>query len=128
MTVILDTHTLIWLDTDASKLSPLAVQVLEDPANTLLLSHASVWEMAIKVAAGRLTLTQDLELVLAEQTTLNPISYLPIALDHCLAVRSLPRLHGDPFDRMLVAQAQIENASLLSCDQKVRQYPIRVIW
>jgi PIN domain nuclease of toxin-antitoxin system len=81
--------------------------------------------MAIKVRTGKLILSADLADVLADQTTRNPIELLPITTDHALAVRNLPLLHRDPFDRMLIVQAQIENATLLTADADIRQYPVQ---
>lgn len=128
MTVLLDTHVLIWLDTDAAKLSAKAVDYLTDPNCRLLFGAASVWEMAIKVQTGKLLLTADLAVVIAEQTTRDPIELLPVSAAHALTVRSLAALHRDPFDRMLIAQALADNAILLTADQDIRQYPVRTDW
>jgi PIN domain nuclease of toxin-antitoxin system len=84
--------------------------------------------MAIKVRTGKLILSADLADVLTDQTTRNPIELLPITTDHALTVRNLPLLHRDPFDRMLIVQAQIENATLLTADADIRQYPVQTDW
>jgi PIN domain nuclease of toxin-antitoxin system len=126
--ILLDTHTLVWLDTDASKLSAKAVDYLTDPDCRLLLSVASIWELAIKVSLGKLTLSADLETVVIDQTTKNPIELLPVTAAHALRVRHLEYFHKDPFDRMLVAQAIIEDATILSADPVLRQYPVRIDW
>jgi PIN domain nuclease of toxin-antitoxin system len=126
--ILLDTHTLVWLDTDASKLSVKAVDYLTDPACRLLLSTASIWELAIKVGTRKLTLSADLAAVVTDQTTRNPIELLPVTAAHALQVRHLPALHKDPFDRMLVAQAIIENATILTIDADLRRYPVRTDW
>jgi PIN domain nuclease of toxin-antitoxin system len=119
---------LLWLDSDAARLSPTAVGYLTNPACRLLLSTASVWELAIKVSTKRLVLRADLATIIADQTAQNPIALLPVTADHALAVRPLPHIHKDPFDRMLVAQAITENAVLLTADPMIRQYPVQTDW
>lgn len=128
MRILLDTHTFIWLDTDPTRLSAAAIAVLADPSNTLLLSSASVWEMAIKVGTGKLLLSADLQTVLTDQTTRNPITILAVAAEHALQVQGLPPIHKDPFDRMLVAPAQVEGATILTCDANIPRYPVPTIW
>jgi PIN domain nuclease of toxin-antitoxin system len=128
LNVLLDTHTFIWLDTDASRLSAAARDYLTDPTCRLYLSVASVWEMGIKIHAGKLKLSADLDVVLTDQTTRNPIVVLPVTLAHALAIRALPLIHKDPFDRMLVAQATAENAVLLTADPVLHRYPVRADW
>ncbi len=128
MKVLLDTHTFLWLDGYSSRLSPKAIDILTDPSHELFLSIASVWELTIKVALGKLVLRDDLAVVVQDQTTRNPIQLLPISLEDVMAVRTLPLLHKDPFDRMLVAQARILNATLLTMDPLIRQYPVRTDW
>lgn len=125
---LLDTHTFIWLDTDASKLSATVRGYLTNNTHLLLLSMASAWEMAIKVGTGKLILSDDLAQVVRDQISRNPIQLLPITLDHALAVRHLPSIHRDPFDRMLVAQAMALNAVILTKDPNIRQYPVRTDW
>jgi PIN domain nuclease of toxin-antitoxin system len=124
---LLDTHTFVWWDTDASKLSAKVLAFIQDPANTLLLSVASVWEMVIKYQLRKLTLSAPLASILARQQA-NGIQMLPATLDHVLAVLNLPMPHKDPFDRLLVAQANVENAVLLSADPIFAQYPVQVLW
>ncbi|MBY0512672.1 MAG: type II toxin-antitoxin system VapC family toxin [Gemmataceae bacterium] len=126
--MLIDTHVLLWLDSNAARLSQTAVGYLTNPSCRLLQSTASVWELAIKVSINKLVLRADLATIVADQTTRNPISLLPVAVDHALAVRSLPPIHKDPFDRMLVAQALAENAVLLTDDPVIRQYPVRTDW
>jgi PIN domain nuclease of toxin-antitoxin system len=124
---LLDTHTFVWWDADASKLSANALAFLQDPANTLLLSVGSVWEMVIKHQLGKLTLSAPLETVIARQHT-NGIQVLTATLDHVLAVAKLPTPHKDPFDRLLVAQTNCEGAVLVSADPIFGHYPVNVLW
>ena len=124
---LLDTHTFIWCDVDPSKLSAKASAFIQDPANTVLLSVASVWEMMIKLSLGKLKLNAPLTSILAQQQA-NGIHLLPLALDHVLALEKLPSAHKDPFDRLLVAQANVEGAVLISGDPIFAQYPVNVLW
>jgi PIN domain nuclease of toxin-antitoxin system len=124
---LLDTHTFIWWDSDPSKLSVQALTFLQDPANTVLLSVVSVWEILIKLQLGKLTLSAPLGTILTQQQA-NGIQILAVTLAHVLAVESLPTPHKDPFDRLLVAQTKVEGAVLLSADAVFAHYPINVLW
>lgn len=127
-TLLLDTHTFIWFDVQSTRLSASAKQLIADPKNRKLLSAASIWEMSIKVGNGRLQLGGDLATVVRDQVSGNGIEILPVTAEHALAVQSLPPIHRDPFDRMLVAQAIVENAVLISCDPNLAKYPVTVFW
>ena len=127
MKVLLDTHTFIWWDSDPSKLSSQVLALLQDPETTVLFSVVSVWEMLIKQQLGKLTLRMSLLALIAQQQA-NGIQILPITLDHVLAVESLPSPHKDLFDRLLVAQSNVEGAVLVSVDSVFAQYPVNVTW
>lgn len=127
MKLLLDTHAFIWWDSDPAQLSPAALAALRDPANEVWLSAASVWEMVIKAQLGNLTLQLPLADIVSQQQA-NGLLVLPVTLAHVLAVAGLPPIHKDPFDRVLVAQANGEGAELVSADQVVRQYSVRVLW
>jgi PIN domain nuclease of toxin-antitoxin system len=128
MKLLMDTHTFIWWDSDPSKLSPRAIALCQDRANTLLLSVASVWEMQIKIQLGKLKLDLPLAQIIESQQQTNNIEVLPVALTHVLALESLPAHHKDPFDRLLIAQANVEDAGLLSSDPAFGKYPVRLFW
>ena len=127
MKLLLDTHTFIWWDSDPAQLSPPALAAVRDPANEAWLSVASVWEMVIKAELGKLTLRLPLADIVQQQQA-NGLRILPVTLPHALAVEGLPAIHKDPFDRVLIAQANVEGAELVSGDQTVRQYPVRILW
>ena len=128
MKLLLDTHTFIWWDSDPLRLTPQVLNMCQDPENILLLSVASVWEMQIKLQFGRLKLSLPLaELVVGQQQT-NKIVILNVKLEHILALEKLPPHHKDPFDRLLIAQADIEEAVMVSKDQIFKKYPIQTIW
>ena len=127
MRLLLDTHAFIWWDVDPAKLSPLARALCQDPANTLTLSLASVWEMQIKIELGKLRLRLPLRDVIRTQQA-NGIRILPVTLPHILALEGMPHHHGDPFDRILIAQANTERMSLVSRDQFFSSYSVNVVW
>jgi PIN domain nuclease of toxin-antitoxin system len=121
--LLLDTHLLIWAVTWPDRLQPRLHETILSPRNTILISAASAWEIAIKRALGRLTFPLErLDAVLEEAG----FSHLPITATHAVEAGSLPRHHADPFDRMLVAQARTEDLLLASDDPRVAAYPVRL--
>ena len=127
MKLLLDTHTFLWMDYASHKLPERTKNLLQDPNHDLFLSLANVWEMQIKVQLGKLQLRTALAKVIADQQQ-NGVTLLPITLSHILALQSLPPHHRDPFDRLLIAQAQMEGATLLSKDGEFSGYTVSVIW
>jgi PIN domain nuclease of toxin-antitoxin system len=126
--LVFDTHAFIWWDHEPAKLSAAARAACEDPANELFFSAVSAWEMQIKLQLRKLRLQRPLADIVAEQVQTNGIQVLLITLDHVLALEQLPYHHKDPFDRLLIAQANVERASLISNDSIVANYPVNVIW
>ncbi len=122
MTLLLDTHLLLWAAGDSGQLSSKAQNLLGDPATELMFSTASIWEVVIKSALGRDDFRVDPQRF-RNGLIQNGYSELEIRSEHALAVGSLPLIHKDPFDRILIAQAQIENVTLLTTDDKVAGYP-----
>lgn len=99
-----------------------------DEANTVLVSAASAWELQIKQDLGKLKLSASIHSLVNEQEQINGLELLPIKLEHIWALADLPRLHGDPFDRLLIAQARHEGLTLVSADSVMREYPVEVLW
>jgi len=128
MKLLFDTHTFIWWDSQPNNLSQTALTLLQDRSNILLLSVISIWEMQIKLQLGKITLNRPLLEIIENQQKTNQIEVLPVKLTHVLALDSLPIVHKDPFDRLLVAQANVEKAALVSCDPIIAQYPVNVTW
>jgi PIN domain nuclease of toxin-antitoxin system len=124
----LDTHAFIWWDSDPVKLSQRALAMCQDRANTMLLSVASVWEMQIKLQLGKLKLNRPLAEVIEAQRQLNHIEVLPVTLEHVLALESIPAHHKDPFDRILIAQGNVEGVVLISHDPIFAKYSVRLVW
>ena len=122
MKLLLDTHLLLWAAGAPRKLSRQARTLIDDPDNELLFSAASLWEVAIKRGLGREDFKVDARL-LRRGLLDNGYGELPIISDHVVASESLPPIHKDPFDRILVAQATVEGVTLLTIDSQVSQYP-----
>ncbi|MGH2944798.1 MAG: type II toxin-antitoxin system VapC family toxin [Solirubrobacteraceae bacterium] len=124
MKLLLDTHAALWFLSGSEHLGKSAQRHLTDDANRVLLSAAVVWEVAIKRSLGKLVVPEEyLSLLLGAG-----VQPLPVSTDHAAAVEGLPRHHRDPFDRMLVAQASIEGAALVSGDAAMRPYGVTLIW
>lgn len=128
MKLLLDTRAFIWWDSEPSKLGRRALDACCDPANTVLLSVASAWEMEIKRQLGKLALRMPLPEIIAQQRAANGIGLLDLQLPHVLQLGSLPTPHKDPFDRILVAQALVEGATLVTVDPAIEAYPVPVLW
>lgn len=128
MKLLLDTHVWIWWLTDPDRLSRRAHAALVAPDNQLHLSPASTWEMVVKFAAGRLEMDGSAEELLEEAIIASGVRPLPIEHSHALQVAKLPPHHRDPFDRMLIAQAQVERLALVSADRALADYDVEILW
>jgi PIN domain nuclease of toxin-antitoxin system len=122
--LVVDTHVALWLLDEDTRLSQSADQMLTDASNEVLLSAAVVWEVAIKRSLGKLDAPDGFARLLLDAGA----APLAVSIDHARAVRSLPWHHRDPFDRLLVAQAALEDAVLVSNDERLRAYDVRVAW
>ncbi|OFV91710.1 MAG: twitching motility protein PilT [Acidobacteria bacterium RIFCSPLOWO2_02_FULL_64_15] len=127
MRLLLDTCTFLWL-AGGSALSERAAAAVRDPSNDVLLSAVSAWEIASKYQAGRLPLPEPPDRLIPAERRLRGV--LPLAFDEesALQVTRLPKLHRDPFDRMLISQAIAHGFALVTPDPSIAQYPVRVIW
>ena len=128
MKALLDTHAFLWMVTDDERLSRRARKVIADGNNELFLSAAGAWELVLKAQAGKLELDGGAAVFLREELPRNAISLLPIGLPHVLRLAELPPLHRDPFDRLLIAQAQVEGLPVLTADRAIKKYSVRTIW
>jgi PIN domain nuclease of toxin-antitoxin system len=122
--LLLDTHAVLWYADDSRQLSETAAAAIESAENEVFISAVVPLEIAIKRALGKLEAT-DLYLALISG---GGARELPIGIDHARAVESLPDLHGDPFDRLLIAQAQVEGAVLVTNDPRIQTYPVETLW
>ena len=128
MRYLLDTHSLIWFIGGDLQLSVHARQLMDDEGNELFISIGSLWEMAIKFSIGKLNLAQPFEKLFPEQLDNNSIEILDITVDHLKAVCYLPFHHRDPFDRLIIAQAQVERLPIISVDTVFDDYGVKREW
>jgi PIN domain nuclease of toxin-antitoxin system len=127
--VLIDTHVFLWWVSDRGALvSETARELLSDGATDVAFSMASAWEIAIKVGGGRIELPETIERYLPDRIRHHGFDLMPIDLPHVFRAGALPRLHGDPFDRMLVAQAQVEGLPILTADPLLGRYDVETIW
>ena len=128
MKLLLDTHAFIWWANEPEKLSEKALAACQDENNTLLLSVVSVWEMQIKMQLGKLKISCPIEELIKRQQQANGLQILSIELAHVLSLSNLRSHHKDPFDRLLIAQAKVEEATLVSVDPVFSSYGVSVLW
>jgi PIN domain nuclease of toxin-antitoxin system len=124
---LLDTHAFLWAIAEEGKLSRRAEQIYTGP-NDLFFSVASIWEILIKVQAGRLPLPAPASPYLVKKLAENRIEVLPITLDHVLRIEDLELHHRDPFDRILIAQSLEDKLPIISADPTFEKYPVKIIW
>lgn len=127
MNILLDTHVLLWWQADDPRLTEAARSIIADPSNRLIWSVASSWEIAVKIGIGKLRLDGPLNRLYSDIVSEVGAELLPITHVHCCRLATLPLLHRDPFDRMLVAQAQAEELPILSADPKLAMYEVRTV-
>ncbi len=127
MTYLLDTHVWLWLVAEPARIRPELLEELRDPGTRLLLSAASTWEIAIKWALGRLPLPEPPERFIPSRMRGTGVDGLAVEHAHAVRVAGLPAHHADPFDRMLVAQAQVEGCPVLTVDAWFDRYDVTVV-
>lgn len=128
MKLLLDTHAFLWLNDDAARLSQAVKALCSSGEHEFYLSIASPWEMQIKSQLGKLTLTIPIEELVSKNQLENNIQILPIELPHISCLEKLPQHHKDPFDRIMIAQAIIEDMTIITVDHVFSDYSVRVMW
>lgn len=128
MKLLLDTHCWLWWLVEPEKLSETARIAISTNDNELWLSVASIWEIGIKFKAGKLNLPQPPEILIPQQMQVDGVSALSITLPHALQAATLPLHHKDPFDRMLIAQTQLETMTILTNDTAFNSYDVTILW
>ena len=128
MNLLLDSHAFVWMHEQPHKLSVKVASEILNPANQIYLSAASVWELQIKIALGKFKFNDTFTNVIAEELQTNGLQILPVNLSHALYLENLPLHHKDPFDRLLISQAIVENMILVSADPKFSDYPVSLLW
>ncbi|WP_300007668.1 type II toxin-antitoxin system VapC family toxin [Pseudonocardia sp.] len=127
MRYLLDTHVWLWLQSDTARVPDSVRTRLADPASTVLLSSVSSWEIAIKFARGKLPLPEPPATYVPTRMYRDAITALPVSHAHALHVATLPHHHSDPFDRLLIAQAQLEGIPLVTADRRIPRYDVEVL-
>jgi PIN domain nuclease of toxin-antitoxin system len=128
MRVLIDSHALIWYVDQDKLLSIASHAAISDPANDLLLSAGSIWEIGIKIGLGKLLLTQPFKVWMNQAISDLHVTVLPLTVEYVDVQSNLPKHHGDPFDRLIVAQAIVEQVSIISADVNLDAYGISRIW
>jgi PIN domain nuclease of toxin-antitoxin system len=128
MKVLVDTHTFLWALLHDHRLTPKAKQILRSTEDELVFSLVSLWEIAIKIKTGKLHTIGSSVAYIRDQMDDYGMELLPIRYDHVLSLEQLPHHHGDPFDRLLIAQALTESLPILTADAIFKRYGVKVIW
>ena len=128
MTALLDAHALLWFLAGSSKLSAKALSFIQDQRNTLFVSPATVWEIGIKDALGRLSLPEPFDQLFPARLDASNILLLPILIPHLQEHRRLPFHHNDPFDRLIISQALADDLTIISCDSEFPAYGVKLLW
>ena len=128
MKILLDTHTFIWFVTDSSRLSTTAKALIEDEYSKKLLSIASIWEMGIKHSIGKLTFELPFMTFVTSQMQQNSMEILNIRIEHLDVIANLALHHRDPFDRLIISQAIVEQLPIVGVDKAFDSYAVRRLW
>jgi PIN domain nuclease of toxin-antitoxin system len=128
MNVLLDTHAFLWAITGDKQLSEIARETFLNSGNRLFFSAVSMWEICIKISLGKLSLKRGWFKKIQNELMINAVQWLPVEMPHCAELTKLPFHHRDPFDRMLIAQARVEDLQVLSRDVRLSDYDIGRLW
>jgi PIN domain nuclease of toxin-antitoxin system len=128
VTYLLDTGVWLWSVGEPTRISSKAREVIVDTKEDVFLSAVTSWEVAIKAGSGKLRLPEPPDLYVPRRMASQGLRPLAVSHRHALAVFALPDHHRDPFDRLLIAQAQVENMTLITADRMVERYPVQVLW
>ena len=128
MKILIDTQVFLWWISDNPNISSKFHDVMSEPRNEIYFSAASGWEIAVKAKIGRLSIQGDPQKFIPTQLSLNSITVLPIQISHTLQTYHLPEHHKDPFDRLIIAQSQIENMPIATNDALFKNYEVDLIW
>jgi PIN domain nuclease of toxin-antitoxin system len=124
MRLLLDAHALLWWVTGSSRMSEVARRAISDPINDVIVSVGSLWEMAIKRTIRKLDFPFDFETVLSDEG----FELMPISHEHLRTLETLPLHHGDPFDRLLIAQSMTEGCPIITNDSAFSRYAVNIVW
>ena len=128
MNLLLDSHTFVWWRDEPHKLSPTTFTEISNPNNNVFLSVVTAWELQIKIALNKFNVKGGLENAVKDEQQNNGFQILPVQLSHALYLENLPLHHKDPFDRLLISQAIVENMTLVSADPEFSKYQVNLLW
>ncbi len=128
MNYLLDTHTFLWFIYDNPRISKKSLSILRNPRNDIYLSSTVAWEIAIKENIGKIKIHTSLNDLITQSLEAYNFITLPISFAHAIKVGTLPSIHRDPFDRILVAQAMVENLTILTSDPFIIKYKVKTAW
>ncbi|MDQ3635510.1 MAG: type II toxin-antitoxin system VapC family toxin [Acidobacteriota bacterium] len=128
MKLLLDSHTFIWWRDETHKLSSTALTEISNPQNDVFLSVVTAWELQIKISLNKFSIKGGLGNAIKDEQQSNGFQILPVELSHALYLENLPPHHKDPFDRLLISQAIVENMSLISTDSSFGKYKVKLLW
>ena len=128
MSLLLDTHVFLWWNTEPEKLSKRAYDAIENGEREIYFSAASAWEIAIKYAKGLLELPDNAESFVLTRVRSRGFRPMPVEISHALHTYHLPMHHQDPFDRLLVSQAQLESLAIVTADPSIARYDVEIVW
>jgi PIN domain nuclease of toxin-antitoxin system len=128
MKLLLDTHVFLWWVADDERLPASTRRLIGTGSNEAFVSSVSAWEIVLNASRGRIELPDPPERFVPRQLRENAFEPLPLTMSHALATSRLPEIHGDPFDRLLVAQAVVEDFALVTADEQIAKYPVKIRW
>lgn len=128
MRFLLDTHCFLWAISNSNLLSKKAVKLIENQENEIFLSSASVWEIFIKYSIGKLYLKKDPEKLILEEMQIGNYKSLEVKMNHIFPINKLPKIHKDPFDRILISQAISEDLIIITNDPLIKKYKVKTAW
>ena len=128
MNLLLDSHAFKWWRDEPNKLSPTAFAEISNPKNEVFISVVTVWELQIKIALDKFSVKNGLETAIKDEIQNNGFLILPVELAHALHLEHLPLHHKDPFDRLLISQAVVENMTLVTTDAEFAKYQVNLLW
>ncbi len=128
MNLLIDSHTFAWWRDEPRKLSPVAFAEISNPNNDIFLSVVTVWELQIKIALNKFAIKGGLQNTVNDEQQNNGFQILPVELSHALYLENLPLHHKDPFDRLLISQAIVENMTLVTADAEFTKYQVNLLW
>lgn len=128
MNLLLDSHVFVWMRQEPHRIGVMAISEMMLISSRLFLSSATLWELQIKINLGKFDFGDPLSVVIADEFKENSIELLPVEPKHIFNLSNLPRHHRDPFDRMLISQAMVEDLTVVTVDPKFSEYGVKVLW